>query len=278
MSDDKKQKPLIEKIKEGLIKSGFPLEMEVGKILKDNNWKFNTGNFYTDLETQKIRELDIAAAKNINTIEVVLYIECKKSDDRQIVLYEPYSSISPPIIDGWIKNIPNYDFDKGDFDHTAFVELFFSSPLWKHRVPVTKNILVTKGSQTVDNTEYRSAINGLTKKFIFDINRKKNIKQRTLCFYILVFEGMLFHLTEAIEEPFDLREIDHGRYYYEPNYRFEDITESFSTNVLSNASEFVIEIMTPIKFVKYLHDLENTINSFNSQQFGNWGKNYSDLF
>ncbi|MBW7914631.1 MAG: hypothetical protein H3C54_13255, partial [Taibaiella sp.] len=77
---DTTPKSLIEKIRQGITTSGFPLEMSIGNILKNNEWGCTIGSVYEDFETGILREIDICASKTINGIEVELLIECKKSE------------------------------------------------------------------------------------------------------------------------------------------------------------------------------------------------------
>lgn len=77
------EKSLIAKIKEGILKSGFPLELEVGSILEKHEWNYSIGNFFEDFETGKIRESDIIANKTINGIRVKLFIQIHNLDMQQ---------------------------------------------------------------------------------------------------------------------------------------------------------------------------------------------------
>ncbi|MEQ8688956.1 MAG: hypothetical protein RIE86_26890 [Imperialibacter sp.] len=97
---------LIKKIKEGITKSGFPLELKIGSMLEKNNWAYSIGNIYRDFETGKFRESDIAAEKRTNGIAINLFVECKKSTDKQIVLYSPKSDKFLPFMSIWLKLFP----------------------------------------------------------------------------------------------------------------------------------------------------------------------------
>ncbi len=121
---------LINKIKKGLIKSGFPLEMKVSKILKNNGWNHSMCNYYLDFESNVYREYDIHAEKRINGIDVMLFIECKKSDDKQVILYSPQNNKFLPFIDIYFKAFPKMPNNKEYIpdqkkQKDAFVELRF---------------------------------------------------------------------------------------------------------------------------------------------------------
>src|SRR5690606_18633507 len=102
---------LIQKVKQGIAKSGFPLEMKIGNILADNDWMYSIGNIYEDFKTGKFRESDVSANKTINGISVHLFIECKKSEEKQIVLYAPKKTKFLPFSQMWLKSFPNVTSD-----------------------------------------------------------------------------------------------------------------------------------------------------------------------
>lgn len=80
-----KEKQKIEKIRERILQSGFPLEIEIGNILRKNGWLVTNQWPYTDKITEKIRTLDIVAIKMRPQpprplgLGVMLLVECKKS-------------------------------------------------------------------------------------------------------------------------------------------------------------------------------------------------------
>jgi hypothetical protein len=81
MSENKEQKK-IKKIREYILKSGFPLEIEIGNILRKNGWLVGNQWPYVDKESKKIRPVDVLAMKlqfQPPILGVVLLIECKKS-------------------------------------------------------------------------------------------------------------------------------------------------------------------------------------------------------
>ena len=100
---------LLNKIKEGLIKSGFPLELQIAKIMQEKDWSYSISSQYVDFETNKLRESDIIADKVINGIQVNLMIECKKSDDKQLILYQPKQREKGWFSFYWAKAFPEID-------------------------------------------------------------------------------------------------------------------------------------------------------------------------
>ncbi|MFH1626123.1 MAG: hypothetical protein ABID54_13350 [Pseudomonadota bacterium] len=79
-------------IKQEIERSGFPFEMEITSILKEDGWDVLPSTPYWDEDEGKWREIDIKAYKSIEqgpdgenlkpySLSVALIIECKKTDD-----------------------------------------------------------------------------------------------------------------------------------------------------------------------------------------------------
>lgn len=81
MGDENQQKK-IEKIREYVLKSGFPSEIEIGNILRKNGWIVGNQWPYVDKESSKIRAVDVYAMRlglQPPGLGISLLIECKKS-------------------------------------------------------------------------------------------------------------------------------------------------------------------------------------------------------
>jgi len=61
------EKRIEDKIKEDLMKSGFPLELEISKVLEDNDWRIFPNEYILEKETGNEYEVDIRALKGIST-------------------------------------------------------------------------------------------------------------------------------------------------------------------------------------------------------------------
>lgn len=82
----------IEFIKGQILKSGFPLQMEISSILRKRNYDVTNGVYFFDNDGKKARELDIEAIPSLDAIldsqldnekwffSPFVLIECKKSD------------------------------------------------------------------------------------------------------------------------------------------------------------------------------------------------------
>ncbi len=76
------EKDKIERIRERILRSGFPLEIEIGNLLRKHGWLVFNQMPYVDKESGKIRLADVVAIKmeiHQKISGVLLLIECKKS-------------------------------------------------------------------------------------------------------------------------------------------------------------------------------------------------------
>jgi hypothetical protein len=276
---------LIKKIKDGIKKSGFPLELKIGSILEKNKWHYSIGNIYEDFETGKYRESDIAADKTVNGIAISLFVECKKSTEKQIVLYAPKNNKLLPFISTCLKFFPRIRFGKDIlYSEKKIFEEFSKLPYFDKDIPFAKNLIVTKGDTvTQDNVNYISSINGLIKKSVHtgsDGYLETNF--RCVFFYILVFDGQLFQLSNSKTEDFDLKEITYGQYEYQHHFQFESRHhENANNDLLTTAnlfgSKFIIEIMTPEHFEKYIQNIDTIISKVNIKNLDGWGEGWYDI-
>ena len=62
---DKKGKDLIERVRCDLQKSGFPLEIEVMKLLMRFDWRVIPQHYYVDPDEGKGRSLDFSCVKRV---------------------------------------------------------------------------------------------------------------------------------------------------------------------------------------------------------------------
>jgi hypothetical protein len=79
---------LINQIKRNIKKTGYPLEFETSKIVKENGWRVTVHPLHYIEETEKLfketgnlSEMDIVAVKTLPKSQILIYliIECKKS-------------------------------------------------------------------------------------------------------------------------------------------------------------------------------------------------------
>lgn len=78
----------VKKIREYILKSGYPLEIEIGNILRKTAWIVGNQWPYTDSKEKKIRAIDILAMRLMHRqLGLMMVIECKKSEKHDWVFY-----------------------------------------------------------------------------------------------------------------------------------------------------------------------------------------------
>jgi hypothetical protein len=272
---------LINKIKKGLIKSGFPLEMKVSKILKNNGWNHSMCNYYLDFESNVYREYDIHAEKRINGIDVMLFIECKKSDDKQVILYSPQNVKFLPFMDIYFKafpKMPNYKEYIPDQKRQkdAFIEL----PIFDTKYRLSTGIIFSKGEKVEqDNSSFFGSINGLIKQSIMTgYDGLIETDFRMIFLYLLIYDGFMYELSPSDADDFALMEIEYGQYSYEyhfkPQIDYDVINQAFVKHMGEYGSHFVLELMRPSYFDKYLNKIENVVTNVDKDKLLRWGKDW----
>ena len=78
----------IDKLKSWIEKTGFPLEMQLCEVLKENNIPYEQSEYFTDFETNESREIDVSCLISDNTgfLKQIAFFECKHSEKPWIVL------------------------------------------------------------------------------------------------------------------------------------------------------------------------------------------------
>jgi hypothetical protein len=111
----------IQKIKQDIRISGFPLEIKVSSILEKDGWNVRNQVYYTDEEQGKLRTVDIVAHKasferigEHDRLNLSLIIECKKSDKPWVFYMTPRGNPDPIDITllASIKQLSNPDLIK----------------------------------------------------------------------------------------------------------------------------------------------------------------------
>lgn len=278
---------LLKKVKDGIIRSGFPLEMKISKILWNNDWSNYVGRLYQDIETGKLRESDIISTKIINGIDIHLYIECKKSSEKQLVLYCPSKIIKkdpltklfvlkkyPKLTGHGDKSNRNSKIDRNVIDSLSNLKIFDSN------IPYANSLLFFKGDQIIqDNIPFFSSINGMINHSILSgTDGYIETNFRDLYFYIVIWDGPMYLLKYSEEKEFDLEEVDYGQYIH--NYKIKianEIIEIYPDirDVASAFGErFIIEIIKPNKFEDYILELENIISRIDKRLIEGWGEDW----
>ena len=202
------EKDEVEKIKEEIEKSGFPLEIEVSKVLKRHEWRVLNQQYYFDRDERKGRTIDVMAyvaehseIGDYKPFHVSLIIECKSSStpwvfwttqkDKKLFSF-PFMlvkhwarprGITPgrKRYDDWLKWMPYSHIYSPNLDRVALI----------HYEPFKKG----KGRKIFE------ASNQVMKALSFELMRHKklallmpNLHALFILYPVIVFDGRLFEL------------------------------------------------------------------------------------
>lgn len=273
------------KIKKALKESGFPLELRMSKILKTREWNHTLCARYEDFETGVIRELDISADKKINGIYVNLYIECKKSSNKQLILYAQEESKLPLGLINYVKYFPRIEKSEDSFElEKCVLNEFRNLPIFKQRDLMSKSIIFTKGDKIEQNNDsFFASLNGIIKKSIIEASDGYiETNFRIIFFHILIYDGLIYLLKNSDSEDFELIETDYGQYKFDYRFRINKTIPETRPDILETIRFFdyanVIEIMTPKYFEKYLDDIKSAITKVKMEKIKKWGEDWDEYF
>jgi len=259
---------LINKIKTGLEKSGFIHEIKNIELLFDKQWTVFSNSKYFDFETNKLREFDIKASKEINNFNIHLFIECKKSINKQMVLYSPrnINTIYRKLFAHNFKYFPNTEIDELV---TPQKNIFNELDFFNDNIPISKNLIICSGENSNGNKEYIDSIDSLIKSS-FSINELEYLDfHRTIIFYIFLWNGQLYNLSYSNDSDYSLNETEYGLYEYQTNFHIDKDTNNYYCNTYKKLKHtYTIEIIKDEYFSKYLENIEKTISSINLQKCG----------
>ncbi len=101
---------------------------------------------------------------------------------------------------------------------------------------------------------------------------------RMIFLYLLVYDGFLYEFSPSEADDFSLMEIEFGQYSYEyhfkPQIDYDIINQAFVKHMVEYGSHFVLEIMPPSYFDKYLNKIENVVTNVDKDTLKRWGMDW----
>lgn len=218
------------------------------------------------------REIDITANKSVGSIEVHLVIECKKSDSKQLVLYAPthnrskYDFVSP------LRFFPRLK----PFDQ-RFKSTWDKLPLFDDSIPVSNNIIFTRGEKVEQNNDsFFSSVNGIIKKSIdWASDGYTETNFRMIFFHLLIYEGAIYQVRDTVSEDFSLESVVYGQYEFPYRFKYPEPITPIQADLNKTARQFglsnIIEIMHPVHLGNYLEHIQAALISIPNKVYDKWG-------
>jgi hypothetical protein len=273
----------LENLKKAISGTGFPLEMEVDRVLRSSGFHSSPSSLYIDDETEKQREIDnntlfpdstTARLRDFQPLGVSpnLLIECKKLGDVCITVFRRHQeAVTHHDFEGQMHDFPYLINQKAraanmieDF-HLGWMlansRLHYSA--FSTRIGVAKGIKpTTKTAETKNAEEEHDVVfQGLMQlvkaqahSVTAAIARDSTISNQYYPFYFtflaLVVEGDIVEVDSDSTGGLSLTPVDHAvaRMSFRPNY---------SNEVLG----YLVDIISKDNFTKYLETLVRDIDS-----------------
>lgn len=207
----------IEAIKKDILESGFSLELETSRILRNRGWRVQNSVYYMDWHENRAREIDVIGTRggqvfatddsgDFLLLHYNLIMECKKNDGNPWVFF--FSDEPGPRV---------------KFEHKRYSSI---TGLYRYSFLETKEKNVNHHYFTVrrksrthrvafrdqTNTPIHQAIDAVIKATVLRTERDSHLKRPPeggppmwaaiwLCYPVIVFDGNLYECTIADEEP-----------------------------------------------------------------------------
>jgi len=259
-----KNTKLIENIKKDIEKSGYPLEIEIYKLLRKYNWTITPQYYYKDRITSTERSIDYVCGKTTEgsdepykKVVIRLAIECKNLDDKYWILFSmdetEVESMDFPITYLQFFMPEEKDATFSEKKIKQFIEFKNCSHYNADNVPRAFNHYVPFGKKDSFHDAMQQSIGALN--YSFEENKKavkiisSDIFRNLYVFYpIIVCNKNLFEFKTDSD---DINEIDHIMYVT------RGIGESYSA--------IAIDVVTTSGFERLLERIDHELTQLSNK-------------
>jgi len=262
----------IDEIKNVILKTGFPLELEISNLLRNKNFEVICNQMYFDEDFSKIREIDIEAVFNVDekyynsilsdhiwTFNPRLLIECKKSIDKWIFfesnpvagwfnignsidLFTQKYGYENSASEELLKNINSHYYDTNLKISSTFYSMFFKNKKEQddNQAERGKDLILDSISKIIKYMNY-SIVN--LSQYFQPINNRRDI----LMYYpIILFDGEMYSVN--YEKNLTIEKTNHILYE----------TKIFS-KLTKNTEPLYIDIITKEFFTEFIENINKEV-------------------
>ncbi|QNF29635.1 hypothetical protein [Metabacillus elymi] len=249
------------KLLEDILKTGFPLEMEISQKLRSNGWRVSNSSYYIDMDENKGREIDIISSIHKNKevykeiyLEILfsLIVEIKKTEDKPWIFFT--SEVHGPIE----KYLPKDYVMSGFANKPHVINRLLRKNTEKVNTRIGRNFYqgFTKNGGRDDIYKALSGVIKATYHFMENSSAKDNNSvDRLIHFFepVVVIKGKLFetYLKEDGEQVLE-----------EVNYiqtQFNYLSPNYSDGTSSNK---VVHVITSDYLETFVIERKESLNAF----------------
>jgi len=264
---------LKKRLQKEILRTGYPLEIEIQSILEEQGWAVFPTHFYLDSQTHETRDIDILAFHEKTTFgketEPIafsphLIIECKKSVDHALILFSrKLNAFTFYDFTGHIFDLPillrettKFPIPTKEFN---LADLLIDSELhYKDIKKVSTHFPLLK-PEGKEKSDIYEAVMQLVKAQSFEVKEAMK-RSETIAhpyhplffnFLAVVFDGIILEATLEKGE-IELNEVEHGliRRSFQPDYEY-----------FGGPLQYTIDVVKKQYFSSYLSKIEQDIFS-----------------
>lgn len=234
------------KIKNWVLKNGYPFEMEVASLFQKEGFKISQSLLYKDTDTNKYREIDVIAYLNkvVNGVSFSFsfVIECKKSTNKPWLVFKNKNLINPKL---------NRFKPFATKNAEILLDKINGKEKYKNLFPNINNAgynLVVAFKESKDLAY--SATTSLLKACDYLIHKFNNfnLKQCNIYIPMVLIEGVLFDACLDIKN--------------ELNFNKVNSSVVMNTKILDENNSNLITIASSNNLQKYIQELKKDIDDF----------------
>lgn len=184
---------LIEKVRQGIRNTGYPLELEAGAVARRLGWHVFHSVQYPDPDTGKMRELDLMVYKIVRGRRIELRISCKSSSNKQFVFFTRPRGHYPQASDLKFTPVSDNSDQRRRITRDLGVLRFFSEPREAVNYTVLMGDRLDREGKTLLHDALMSVVTSLHYRILPD---SLLLDQRgTVYFFIVLLGGRMFDAT-----------------------------------------------------------------------------------
>lgn len=249
----------IQRIKRDIALSGFPLEIEVSSILRNDGWNVRNQVYYIDNEEGKPREIDIIAHKaffermgDYDRFNISLIIECKKSDKPWVFFTTP-RELSPSIdieLLALVKQFSNPELIRS----LAFIKWLQKENHYSYDNCKEYAVISYEPFKKGTGREILEATHQVTKALNFQLDEFRKATSLItmnpvfILYPIIAFDGHLYESKPQAED-MELRRCSHLEYFISRKELFliDILEKNYLPEFLKNVNKEVISLKDLLK-------------------------------